>query len=127
MEELILRIKGLIRRTVRATKEAVTISEKLSVNTIGNYHFNYTRLELIYKAEVVTNLSQREAELLKLFLENKNDVLDKRTALLKIWGEDTIFNSRSMDVYVTRLRKYLLNDTSVEIINVRGKGYKLVD
>jgi DNA-binding response OmpR family regulator len=102
-------------------------SGQLSDNTIGDYHFNYTRLELIYKAELFTNLSQREAELLKLLLENKNDLLDKRTTLLKIWEEDTIFNSRSMDVYITRLRKYLLNDTSVEIINVRGKGYKLVD
>lgn len=127
MEELILRIKGLIRRTAKATKEVIIISEQESNATIGDYHFNYTRLKLIYKADVVTNLSQREAELLKLLLENKNDLLDKRTALLKIWGEDTIFTSRSMDVYVTRLRKYLLNDARVEIVNVRGRGYKLVD
>jgi len=54
-------------------------------------------------------------------------LLDRKTALLKIWGEDNLFNARSMDVYITRLRKYLVNDSAVQILNIRGFGYKLID
>lgn len=121
MEELILRLKRLVRRA--------NLSHHTEVNNetnIGDYDFFYTRLELVYH-QVIINLSQREADLLKLLLVSKNALLDKSTALIKIWGDDNIFNSRSMDVYITRLRKYFVHDPKVQIVNVRGYGYKLVD
>jgi DNA-binding response OmpR family regulator len=124
MEELIVRIKKLLRRTNNAQ---ATASKEVPVNTtVGSYRLNYTRLELEYDNTLI-HLSQREADVLQLLLEHKNALLDKRTALLKIWGDDNVFNSRSMDVYITRLRKYLRHDAKVEILNVRGKGYKLVE
>ena len=122
MEELILRIKNMVRRNSRQAAGSGTPP----TTDIGKYQLNYTRLELVYD-NVVINLSQREADLLQLLIERKNGLLDRKTALLKIWGEDSTFNARSMDVYITRLRKYLQHDPMVEIINVRGFGYKLVE
>jgi DNA-binding response OmpR family regulator len=83
-------------------------------------------LELSYKGQTVY-ISQREADLLDLLLQHKNNLLDRRTALLKIWGDDNVFNARSMDVYITRLRKYFLKDAHVEIQNIRGQGFKLIE
>jgi len=124
MEELIMRLKNLVRRSNRQSVD--TPNTRGASLTIGNYHLNYIRLELLFN-NVIINLSQREADLLKLLIEHKNDLLERRTALLKIWGEENVFNTRSMDVYITRLRKYLLHDPAVEIINVRGFGYKLIE
>lgn len=121
MEELILRVKRLVRT---ASKQAV-IQQEIPT-TIGDYSFNYARQELCYCDQVI-NLSQREAHLLQMLLENKNALLVRKDALLKIWGEDNFFNARSMDVYITRLRKYLQHGASIQILNVRGKGYKLVE
>jgi DNA-binding response OmpR family regulator len=120
MEELILRVKRLVRT---ANKQSA-LSQDIPA-TIGQYYFNYARLELFYRDEVI-NLSQREADLLQMLLTNKNALLVRKDALLKIWGEDNFFNGRSMDVYITRLRKYLQRDAAIQILNVRGKGYKLV-
>jgi two-component system response regulator TrcR len=124
MEELILRIKRLTRRHPQNAAPAITSVEDQC--PIGRYAFNPTRLELSIGNKVF-NLSQRESDVLQLLAGAKNQLLDKRTALIKIWGEDTIFNSRSMDVYITRLRKCLALDTAISILNIRGKGYKLVD
>jgi two-component system response regulator TrcR len=121
MEELILRVKRLARKS---NKQA-SISPGIPT-TIGHYYFNYARLELLYQDNVI-NLSQREADLLQMLLSNKNALLQRKDALLKIWGEDNFFNGRSMDVYITRLRKYLQQDAAIQILNVRGKGYKLVE
>mgnify|MGYP003350269816 CR=1 FL=1 len=71
-------------------------------------------------------LSPKENELLKMLAENKNDLLTREKALKKIWGSDTYFNGRSMDVYIAKLRKYLKEDQKVEIVNVHGKGFKLL-
>jgi two-component system response regulator TrcR len=125
MEELILRLKSLNRRKgfqVLSSKDA--LSDQL--NIVGHFQLNHHRLELVYNGKAIS-LSRREADLLQLLIDHKNQLLDRKTTLLKIWGDDNLFNARSMDVYITRLRKYLLTDTSVQILNIRGFGYKLVD
>jgi len=126
MEELILRLKSLNRR--KGVQESSDNSSLPAVinNKIGSFYFDHHRLELMHNGKAVS-LSQRETELLKLLIDNKNNLLDRKTALLKIWGDDNPFNARSMDVYITRLRKYLLADSSVQILNIRGFGYKLID
>jgi two-component system, OmpR family, response regulator TrcR len=124
MEELVFRLKSLIRRKLpEATKEHIAAQK---ITTIGTYHFTYSRLELTHDLKTAY-LSQREAELLDLLLQHKNELLDRRSALLKIWNDDNIFNARSMDVYITRLRKYFCADPNVEIQNVRGLGYRLIE
>ncbi|MDP9079317.1 MAG: response regulator transcription factor [Bacteroidota bacterium] len=125
MEELILRLKSLNRRKgfqVSSGKE--TLPDKL--NIVGHFQLDHHRLELVDNGKAIS-LSQREADLLQLLIDHKNKLLDRKTTLLKIWGDDNPFNARSMDVYITRLRKYLLSDTSVQILNIRGFGYKLID
>jgi len=124
MEELVFRLKSLLRRKLPPVAHEVLAKQK--VTTIGNYKFTYSRLELA-KDGKIAYLSQREADLLDLLLQYKNDLLDRHTALLKIWSDDNIFNARSMDVYVTRLRKYFAEDPNVEIQNVRGLGYRLIE
>lgn len=124
MEELILRLKGMMRR-----RTPIVIAEPSVLDTsnrIGPYKFNHKKLELSFKSSTTT-LSQREGDLLALLLLHKNNVLDRSTALLKLWGDDNIFNARSMDVYISRLRKYFAEDANVEILNIRGQGYKLID
>lgn len=124
MEELMLRIKKLVRRS--SVRPNDSSSGALEDNTIGKFYFNFKRLELSYENTVI-NLSQREAELLNLLLMHKNNVLERQTALIKLWEDDSVFAARSMDVYITRLRKFLALDPSVAILNVRGVGYKLID
>ena len=124
MEELVARLKSLIRRKLPAQSAEVMATHKIT--TIGAYNFSISRLELSYGGQTAY-ISQREAELLDLLLQHKNNILDRRTALLKIWGDDNVFNARSMDVYITRLRKYFLKDKQVEIQNIRGFGYKLIE
>jgi two-component system response regulator TrcR len=126
MEELILRLKSLNRRTSLQEPANSSSSPVMAINKVGNFYFDHHRLELMDNGKAVS-LSQREADLLQLLIDNKNQLLDRKTALLKIWGDDTPSNARSMDVYITRLRKYLLSDTTVQILNVRGFGYKLID
>jgi two-component system response regulator TrcR len=125
MEELILRLKSLNRRNNLQHLDNSS-SSSVTANKVGNFYFDHHRLELMDNGKAVS-LSQREADLLKLLIDNKNQLLDRKTALLKIWGDDNPFNARSMDVYITRLRKYLLTDTTVQILNIRGFGYKLID
>ena len=71
-------------------------------------------------------LTEKENELLKMLAENKNDLLTREKALKKIWGSDTYFNGRSMDVYIAKLRKYLKEDDKIEIVNIHGNGFRLV-
>jgi DNA-binding response OmpR family regulator len=120
MEELLMRIKAIIRR-VEESKD--TSGERKF--TFGKYLFDYNRQMLNY-GKKQQKLTSKEAELLKLLCENMNNVLDRSVALNKIWYDDSYFNARSMDVYITKLRKYLKEDPTVELINVHGVGFKLV-
>ena len=122
MEELILRITALLRRRER---EEDSETAKF-IYQLGKLKFDSQRLE-ITSAEETAVLSQREADLLLLLLESKNKLLDRKSALLKLWGEDNRFNARSMDVYITRLRKFLKYEPSISIQSIRGQGYKLVE
>ncbi|MCR8557899.1 response regulator transcription factor [Mucilaginibacter sp. BJC16-A38] len=118
LEELILRLNELLRRNA-AIQSAVS-------EIIGQYTFYQTRQELWFNGQLSGKLSHRENELLSLLLQNKNQVLDRKAVLLKLWGDDNFFNTRTMDVFITKLRKHLKEDPSVEIINMRGVGYKLI-
>jgi two-component system, OmpR family, response regulator TrcR len=124
MEELILRLKSMLRRRLPIAMEKSSSSG--TCYKIGPYEFDHKRLELTYK-DSITTLSQREGDLLALLLQHKNNLLERKAALLKLWGDDNIFNARSMDVYMTRLRKYFIKGQGVEIQNIRGHGYKLID
>jgi two-component system response regulator TrcR len=122
MEELILRIKALLRRNADQDTSALPLASY----QIGRLIFNYQRLEITGTNGTAT-LSQREADLLLLLLQNKNQLLDRKSALLKLWGEDNRFNARSMDVYITRLRKFLKEEPLLVIQSIRGQGYKLAE
>ena len=120
MEELLMRMKAILRRS--------NSNENLSKNNVyklGGFTFDYNR-QLLSIDELDQKLTSKEAELLKLLCQNLNQVLDRSEALNKIWYDDSYFNARSMDVYVTKLRKYLKPDPNVELLNVHGVGFKLV-
>lgn len=117
MEELIIRIHSLLGR-INADK----VEEKM---LIGNYFFDFVKQTLHFN-ELIITLTHREAELLFLLIENKNEILDRSIVLKKIWGNDDFFNGRSLDVFITKLRKKLNLDPNIQIINVRGQGYKLI-
>lgn len=124
VEELLLRINALLKRV--STQESMAIEQLPSTFTIGNYYFDYTNQYLMLE-DHKQKLSTKEAELLRMLCLNKNDVLTREEALIKIWHDDNYFNGRSMDVFLSKLRKYLRDDPSVEIVNVHGKGYKLLE
>jgi len=92
---------------------------------IGSYHFN-SKLRTLKNTGHVQTLSPKENELLLMLCEYKNDLLPRELALKRIWGSDTYFNGRSMDVYIAKLRKYLKEDSAVEIVNIHGNGFRLV-
>ncbi|MFD2530276.1 response regulator transcription factor [Polaribacter marinaquae] len=117
MEELIVRIKALLNRI-----ELKTDTENIK---IGNYLFNLTKQTLTFSEEE-QQLTHREAQLLFYLFEKKNEVLDRTFILNKLWGNDDFFNARSMDVFISKLRKKLNQDENIQIINVRGFGYKLI-
>lgn len=117
MEELIVRIHSLLGR--------LSSDNKKEDQKIGTYIFNVTKQTLMH-LETTISLTHREASLLQLLIENKNEVLDRSIVLKKIWGDDDFFNGRSMDVFITKLRKKLSLDTNIHIINVRNQGYKLI-
>lgn len=121
MEELLMRIKAILRRYNEANEK----KPDNSIFEFGNYTFDYNRQILLNKKKE-QKLTSKEAELLKMLCENINNVLDRSVALNKIWYDDSYFNARSMDVYITKLRKYLKEDDSVNLINVHGVGFKLV-
>ncbi|MFI5451185.1 response regulator transcription factor [Pedobacter sp. UC225_61] len=123
IEELLLRINALLKR---ASAKENTTNEPLQTNfEIGQYTFDYTT-QLIHFNGQQQKLSTKEAELLQLLCLKKNTVLTREEALLSIWHDDNYFNGRSMDVFLSKLRKYLKEDPKVEILNVHGKGYKLL-
>ena len=120
MEELIYRIEAILRRT---TGNLINKNEELY--TIGDYSFEPLIQVLRYR-EQFTKLTTKESELLELLCRQGNNILERNFALKTIWIDDNYFNARSMDVYITRLRKYLSKDTNVKILNVHGRGYKLI-
>jgi len=83
--------------------------------------------QTLHLSETTISLTHRETSLLKLLIENKNDILDRSIILKKIWGDDDFFNGRSLDVFITKLRKKLSLDPNIQIINIRNQGYKLID
>ncbi len=125
-EELLYRIQAILKRSasVGASK-----SEGREYQ-IGKYHFNYPLRILTFdkdgQQEERVKLSPKEAQLLKLFALSVNDILPRSEALTKIWGEDNYFTARSMDVFVTKLRKYLKKDEAIEIVNIHGNGFQLL-
>lgn len=124
IEELLLRINALLKRV----SPAKVPEEKEQAQTqfqIGKYLFDFTT-QLIWYEGNQQKLSTKEAELLQLLCLKKNAVLTREEALLAIWRDDNYFNGRSMDVFLSKLRKYLREDPNVEILNVHGKGYKLL-
>lgn len=123
IEELLLRINALLKRVT--VKEPVNQEPEQNQFQIGDYTFDYTT-QLIHYNGLQQKLSTKEAELLRLLCLKKNAVLTREEALLSIWHDDNYFNGRSMDVFLSKLRKYLRDDPKVEILNVHGKGYKLL-
>ncbi|MCC1483826.1 response regulator transcription factor [Winogradskyella immobilis] len=117
MEELIVRIHNLINRT--------QLQKTADVLNIGDYTFDFPKQKLNYKNEDATQLTHREAHLLFHLIKNQNSVLDRSLILNKLWGTDDFFSARSMDVFITKLRKKLNKDERIKILNVRGFGYKL--
>lgn len=120
MDELIARITAILRRTRGELKDK---SDNLF--EIGKYKFDANKQLLKFENES-SKLTTKESELLRLLCENKNDVLNRNYALKIIWTDDNYFNARSMDVYITKLRKQLKKDPNIEIINVHGVGFKLI-
>lgn len=118
MEELIVRIHNLLSR--QQTQQTADRYQ------IGNYIFNFPQQRLSFKNEESVKLTHREAHLLYHLIEKKNQVLDRTMILKKLWGNDDFFSGRSMDVFISKLRKKLSQDTAIEIVNVRGYGYKLI-
>ena len=119
-EVLLHKIKAIIKRNEEDHRE-----ELYAEYDLGKYHFNPRLRELIVNG-ITQTLSPKENDLLKMLADYKNDLLPREIALKKIWGSDTYFNGRSMDVYIAKLRKYLKEDTQIEIVNVHGSGFRLV-
>ncbi|MEN9299140.1 MAG: hypothetical protein RLZZ429_1453 [Bacteroidota bacterium] len=119
-EVLLLKIKAILKRNEEENKGNDNIEFDL-----GKYHFN-PKLRELKNGDSTQTLSPKENELLKMLAEHKNDLLPRERALKKIWGSDTYFNGRSMDVYIAKLRKYLKEDADIEIVNIHGNGFRLV-
>ena len=117
MEELIIRINSLLDR--------IELKTNVEAIKIGDYSFNLTK-QTIQNSAIIEQLTHREAQLLFYLFEKKNEVLDRTFILNKLWGNDDFFNARSMDVFISKLRKKLKKDTNIQIINIRGFGYKLI-
>ena len=125
-EELLARMNVILRRSAKP----VDPKEEETEFEFGQFHFNFPLRILTHTdaqgEKSKEKLSPKEAQLLRLFAINKNDILKRSEALTKIWGEDNYFTARSMDVFVTKLRKYLKPDTDIEIVNIHGNGFQLL-
>jgi DNA-binding response OmpR family regulator len=121
MEELLYRLKAILRRT----SENEEGEKEQTVFQVGKFTFDSNK-QMLYNGDKEQSLTTKESELLRLLCVNQNQMLERNYALRTIWGDDSYFNARSMDVYITKLRKYLKDDSSIQILNVHGKGYKLI-
>jgi DNA-binding response OmpR family regulator len=118
MDELLMRIRAVFNRTSFDTPSDTTFK-------LGNYIFDAPR-HLLKRNNEIRKLTSKEADLLLLLCENMNETLERSVALRKVWYEDSYFNARSMDVYITKLRKYFQDEPKVELLNVHGVGFKLM-
>ena len=125
-EELLYRIQAILKRTQGKPDPREEVKEF----SIGKFHFNYPLRILTFSGDTPEEekykLSPKESQLLRMFAMYRNDVLPRSEALTKIWGEDNYFTARSMDVFVTKLRKYLKADENIEIVNIHGNGFQLL-
>jgi DNA-binding response OmpR family regulator len=119
MEELIVRVNNLLKLS---RKSATPVTDAV---TLGRYSFHPQRYELRL-GDAVRKLSHREAMLLTVLAETRNVIVQRKDVLMKVWGDDSFFNSRNLDVYVTKLRDYLKEDPGVEIVTIKGVGYRFV-
>lgn len=119
MEELLYRIESILRR-VRGKR-----ADEVAIFNLGSFEFDAQKQTLV-RGESLIKLTTKESELLRLLATNANGILERNYALKSIWGDPSYFNARSMDVYITKLRKLLKDDSAVTIINIHGKGYKLI-
>ncbi len=121
-EVLLYKIKAIFQRKENETGKTDEVFEY----TIGDFFLNSKLRQLIYKGGEPQKLSPKENKLLKMLAQHKNDLMPRELALTKIWRDDNYFTSRSMDVYIAKLRKYLSKDPKVEIVNIHGEGFRLV-
>ncbi|MEO0899342.1 MAG: response regulator transcription factor [Bacteroidota bacterium] len=121
-EELLLRIKAILKRTENPSEKKEEIPDEFE---FGKFHFNY-RLHILREGEETHKLSPKEADLLRLLLVHKNDLLPREKALQALWGDDNYFNARSMDVFISKLRRRLKSDAGIKIENVHSRGFRLV-
>ena len=121
MEEMLFRIEAILRRTKKDPSDSIQHEFK-----IGEYLFN-SQSQILKFGKEEHKLTTKESDLLKLLCINKNTILDRNFTLKTIWIDDNYFNARSMDVYIAKLRKYLKDDPKVQIINVHGKGFKMIE
>ena len=121
-EILMKKLKVLIQRTEKSVQKTKPKSRVV----IGDFIFNPRLRTLTYKKDPPTNLSPKENQLLLMLVETQNDLLSRNKALEEIWNDDNYFTSSSMDVYIAKLRKYLRKDTSLEIANIHGEGFRLI-
>ncbi|HIP31428.1 MAG TPA: response regulator transcription factor [Crocinitomicaceae bacterium] len=119
MEELLARINAIMRRV-----EIKTPKEKAEI-MVGSIKYE-PEFRMLHLKDEVKKLTTKENQLLQMLVKNKNEILDRHATLRAIWGDDNYFNGRSMDVYIAKLRKTLREDENIEIMNVHGKGFKLV-
>jgi len=122
MEELLLRIQAIMKRSIKKVEEAPFPNPF----EIGSLVYYYQENRLI-TSEREINLTTKENELIKIFFENVNKTVVRSIALKKIWGDDSYFNARSMDVYIAKIRKYLADEPSLKILTIHGEGFKLVE
>lgn len=121
MEELLVRVHNLLKMS---KKESFKSSEPMNIS-IGKYQFSPLRYELIFE-EQTQKLSHREVQLISLFCEKPNQVIERKEVLLNIWNDDSIFNSRNLDVYINKIRTYFEQDPDVQLITLKGVGFKFV-
>jgi DNA-binding response OmpR family regulator len=120
MEELLYRIKAILKRSGGADE----VDENKHY-TIASFNFD-PNSQVLERGKEIIHLTSKESHLLKVLCQNRNQTLQREVALKMIWGDDTYFNARSMDVYVSKLRKHFKSDQNIEIVNIHGKGFKLV-
>tara|TARA_B110000305_G_scaffold122912_1_gene137674 strand:+ start:1007 stop:1696 length:690 start_codon:yes stop_codon:yes gene_type:complete len=119
MEELLARINAIMRRVVSSN------DDQDGELTIGSIRYE-PEFRMLHLKDEVKKLTTKENQLLKMLVKNQNEILDRHATLRAIWGDDNYFNGRSMDVYIAKLRKVLREDSNIEIMNVHGKGFKLI-
>ena len=122
-EVLLYKIKAILQRK----ESELSVEEETFEFKIGDFDFNSKLRHLSYKGDEPHKLSPKESKLLKMLAVHKNDLMPRELALTKIWRDDNYFTSRSMDVYIAKLRKYLKEDPTVEILNIHGEGFRLIE